>query len=176
MKSFTIEMVLQFLIWGKNLFFQIRTGFSFPPQSLQAGFLYIKWRRHDGLRNARATTVLYNRKRRHTSQKKAVTLPRRTVPPRYKTVLEEYGGHQPSSRKKCHHHHPQSHLLWGQRCSEPAGSHLPTRPSQKTLWVMSARRGRKGAVEHTPRGMHRRIGQSRGCRESGKRGEHLPGR
>lgn len=51
----------------------------------------------------------------------------------------------------------------------PAGNHHPTPPNQKMLSgdVSPAHRGRKRAVENTPSEAHRRIWQSRGCRESG---------
>lgn len=43
----------------------------------------------------------------------------------------------------------------------------PAKPENAVGDVSPARRGRKGAVENTPNKAHRRIWQSRSCRESG---------
>lgn len=61
-------MMFQYIDGGHS-FFQIRTGSSFFSTPVTASwFSLYSWRRHDDLCNARAMSVLYNRKRCHTSQ------------------------------------------------------------------------------------------------------------
>lgn len=165
MKTFTKRNGVP--IYGKLLFSVLELSLlPFYPSDCLIGFLYIERGRRDDLCNAGAASVLYNRKRCHTSKEKLSPLPGSTVPPRGRAVMLE-GFLLRASAFLDKGTSPDGTGLGDKGAPKLPEGHLPTQPSQKTLRVMSARRREEGGCEHTPSEAHRRIWQSPSRRESG---------
>lgn len=122
-------------------------------------------RRHDDLCNARATSVLYNRKRCHTSKDKLSPLLGRSPTTRQnyrvRGFIENIG--LPGAKKNC-----QTALALGARELRIFKRAIfPPIQARKRCGCCQPCPGRNGASGNTLSEAHRRIWQSRSYRESG---------